>query len=79
MHIEPGDPLFEAIAEKVSEQYAKMNPARRTKPYTVRDAAEVLPWSERTIRDKIAANIIRTVDGMTPYLIPASEIERLTK
>lgn len=81
LQIELSDDQLEEMENRLFERLQKANPdlGKRKKPYTVREASKVLPWSERTIRDKIAANLIRTVEGMKPYLIPASEIEYLTK
>lgn len=67
--------LRRGIIEEIKQ--SPLDFGKRTKPYTVKEFAEITPWSERTIRDKIAAKLIEKLDVTGNYLIPASEYERL--
>ena len=72
------DYLKQLVLEVVREEVGEVqNYGKRQKPYTVKQFADLTPWSERTIRNKIEAGQIRTSPLGGQMLIPASEYIRL--
>lgn len=67
--------LRRGIIEEIKQ--SPLDFGKRTKLYTVKEFAQVIGKSERTIRDWIAAGIVRPADTPGNYRIPASEYERV--
>lgn len=76
---ELSDDQLNLITRGILEELKKDMPnyGKRVKPYTVKEFAALTPWTERTVRYKIEANLIETVDLPGQVLIPAREYERL--
>lgn len=69
----------EQLAELADLIAAKLGETRYSKnaPLSINDAAKRLNVSRETIRLRIQAGMIRTIDGLTPRRIAQEEIDRI--
>jgi hypothetical protein len=78
LEVRLSDAQLEVLAERIAVKMGEVSGPKRKAPLSVREAALALNMSQDTVRSRIKAGLIRTVDDLEGLTrIPQAEIQRL--